>query len=134
MSESSQDFSNKVLEFQSAFEQIVKEGFFTQIETNVMGLSGHPAMFLISASGKIPNSPENSFSGVTPIFSIPDFLEPIGNFIERGGRIKEVAVKVERKDWLLYDSTGNTIIGSRGTSIKMSFSILFHEEKHHRRV
>ena len=120
------DLFVKVPEFLAAFNRILKEGFFEDIDFHVHGLmmEGRIHACSIIARGCVPNNKKCAAKGCGAIVN-PDQIIATCRELAKRHKIQSVQAQVKTDGWPLYDRSENQIVGTKGTRTELSLYILF---------
>ncbi len=119
------DVFAKVPEFLAAFNNILKNGYFEDIEFKARtDHKGNVSFCLISISGFIPSEEKYNAKGCGAIIDPDAIIGQCRKLCEQN-EVKNLTTKVETEDWPLWDEEGEHIIGSKGQKTKIILTILF---------
>lgn len=118
------DLFATVPEFLAAFDNILKNGFFEEIQFSAYGMGGKISFCSITAKGCVPNNSKYAATGCGAVIDPHTIIASCRNLAEQK-QVKTVATTVETVDWPLWNRQGEKIIGSKGQYTKMSATIFF---------
>jgi len=122
-----QDPFARVPEFLAAFNNILKNGFFEEIQLNVGGkmTEGRIYSCTIIATGCIPTSKRFKADGCGTLIDPNTIITSCRSLANRK-RGANVTTTVETTDWPLWDADGQKVIGSKGKRTQLFFHIAFN--------
>lgn len=120
------DLFDQVPEFLAAFNNIVKNGFFEEIQFSASGKMMEGKIFgcSITATGCVPSDKKFAANGSGSIID-PNAIVAACRKLTDQNRVKDVTTKVETKDWPLWDAKGEKMIGSKGKRTELFLYIAF---------
>lgn len=120
------DLFAPVPEFLAAFNNLLENGFFEEIQFNTGGKMAEGVIYgcSITLSGCVPSDEQYKVEGCGTIID-PNTV--IASCRKLAGRnlVKDITTKVETKDWPLWDDEGENIIGSKGKRSELFLYIKF---------
>ncbi|MFZ2886675.1 MAG: hypothetical protein WA021_02530 [Minisyncoccia bacterium] len=121
------DLFAAVPEFLAAYNNILENGFFEEIQFNVNGrdMEGKIYGCSISAIGCVPSKDEFKADGCGAVID-PNTVIASCRKLAHQKKIKNITTKVETKDWPVWDSKGDNIVGSKGTRTELYLYIAFN--------
>ena len=115
----------KLPAFLAACRDILENGFFAEINFTVRTLDNGEVNFCtISAKGFVPSNDEFRANGCGKIINPDEIIAKCRKVAERR-EIKKLEAKIETRDWPLWDSEGEYVIGSKGQKTDLSLMVLF---------
>lgn len=120
------DLFAPVPEFLAAFDNILKNGFFEEIQFNTGGkmMEGKIYGCSITATGCVPSDKKFEAEGSGAIID-PNTIVASCRKLATQKKVKDVTTKVETKDWPLWDATGEKVIGSKGKRTELFLYVTF---------
>lgn len=111
-------------EFLAAFNNVAKNGFFGEIKFSGLGSEGRTYSCSIEATGHIPNDTKYAEKGFGVLVD-PEAIIMACKAVTGRHEVRKVYVAVTTENWDLYDRTGNSVVGVKGTTTKMQLCIYF---------
>lgn len=120
------DLFAEVPEFLAAFDHILKNGFFEDVQLSVSGkmMEGKINGCSIDATGCVPNDKKYDADGCGAIVDPRTIIASCRDLSDKK-QVKKVATKVETEDWPLYNDEEMEIIGSKGKRTHLSIHVIF---------
>lgn len=120
------DLFEKVPEFLAAFNNVVANGFFEDLEVKASCFLGKPHYCLIRGMGCLPNDPKYADRGVGVLVDPNAIIAEIRKMVAEK-EPKTCVVEIKTHDWPLYDDDGGgeNIVGSKGITTKFLINIGF---------
>ncbi len=122
----SKDLFAPVPEFLAAFKNVLENGFFEDFRFNVNGPMMEGKIFgcAINATGCVPVSKEYMADGCGAIID-PNVIIASCRKLADQKEVTGVTTKVETKDWPLWDTDGENLIGSKGKRTELHLYVSF---------
>lgn len=123
------DLFATVPEFLAAFDNILENGFFEDIQFNMTGkmMEGKIFSCSIMATGCVPN--DSKYAKYKPVSSSaiidPRVVVDSCRALAEEKRVKSVFTKVETQDWPRWSRDEERIIGSKGQRTNLNLTITF---------
>lgn len=116
----------KAPEFLAAFNNILSNGFFEQVEfqAGMAMMEGEVPNCHIRAHGCVPSEKKYSSVGCGALID-PASIVSSCKELSKKQKVKQVLVTVKTENWPLWDNSGNNVIGSKGTRTEMFIFIRF---------
>lgn len=120
------DLFAPVPEFLAAFNNILENGFFEEVEFHVRGkmMEGKIFSCSITATGCVPANESYKASGCGAVID-PNAVIASCRKLADQNQVKDITTKVETKNWPVWNTEGENIIGSKGTRTELSLYITF---------
>lgn len=118
------DLFAPVPEFLAAFKNIQENGFFESVQFICLGSDGRIRICKINIAGCVPSSSEYMADGCGLIVDPNTIIDSCRELATKN-KIKNIETKVETENWLLYDSTGEKVLGSKGNRIELFLTVTF---------
>ncbi|HEY0979722.1 MAG TPA: hypothetical protein VGE23_02695 [Candidatus Paceibacterota bacterium] len=120
------DLFESVPEFLAAFNNILENGFFEQVEFAARGegMEGKVHSCSVIAAGCVPDHKRYQADGCGLIVDPGTVIAAVRKLAGQE-KVMDVSTKVETNDWPLWDTEGENIIGSKGKRTKLSLYITF---------
>lgn len=122
----SKDLFAQVPEFLAAFNNVLENGFFEDFKFNVNGsmMEGKIVGCAINATGCVPVSKEYGADGCGAVID-PNVIIASCRKLAGQKMVTGVTTKVETKDWSLWDTDGENVIGSKGKRTELYLYVSF---------
>lgn len=114
----------KAKEFLAAFDHVRKNGFFEMVNCKILASVGKVFLVHIQILGYVPHDQKYMAQGCGVLVD-PVSIVVSCKGIVKNQKLKMVKVEVKTEDWLLFDESGNEVIGSKGTETNMSIFVQF---------
>lgn len=120
------DLFAPVPEFLAAFSNILGNGFFEEIQFNTGDkmMEGRIYGCSISATGCVPSDKKYKADGCGAIVD-PNAVIASCRKLADQKKVKDITTKVETKDWPLWDTKGENVVGSKGKRTELFLYITF---------
>lgn len=120
------DLFAPVSEFLVAFNNILENGFFEEIQFNACGkmMEGEIYGCFITATGCVPSDKKYKADGCGAVID-PNAVIASCRKLADQNQVKDITTKVETKDWPLWDTQEESIVGSKGKRTELFLYITF---------
>ena len=110
--------------FLAAFSHIIVAGFFGELQFRVSSYNGQVSSCNLNATGFVPNDEKYAAPGCTAIIDPRDIVQKLRE-LALTRELTEFFVKVETKNWNLWDEAGDKALGGKGAESTFSLSASF---------
>lgn len=121
------DLFAPVPEFLVAFDNILKNGFFEDIQFGAHGkmMEGKIYACFITAIGCVPSNKKYGADGCGAIIDPHTVIASCRALVKKK-KVKNVSTKVETEEWPLWDTAGEKKIGSKGKRTELKLYVEFN--------
>lgn len=116
---------SKVPAFLTAFNNILENGFFNEIEFRIRASdNGKLSFCMLFVEGRIPSSIEHKVEGCGVIVNPREIIKKCREIVSTN-KTRNIETSVKTADWPLWDDDETKVVGSKGQHIKMFLIITF---------
>lgn len=120
------DLFAQVPEFLAAFNNVLENGFFEEIQFHVGGkmTEGRIPSCSITAMGCVPSEKKYKADGCGAVIDPATIIASCRKLAGQK-KIQDIIAKIETENWPLYDAEGQNVIGSKGKRTKLYILVMF---------